>query len=99
MTRISRCGIKVASLMVAIVFLLNATGVIDQTEAARELGARGAPSSLVSYRMPVGRSIELIGGLALMFIALIEDHLVLRWGIRGKTRHDEVLIGTRQAQP
>ena len=60
-----RSGIIVARLMVAIVFLLNAIGVIDQTEAARELAARGAPSNLVPFLMLVGRSVELIGGLAL----------------------------------
>ena len=49
------------------VFLLNALGVIDQTEAARELAARGAPSNLVPFLMLVGRSVELIGGLALAF--------------------------------
>jgi len=53
--------------MISMVFLLNALGVIDQTEAARELVARGAPSNLVPFLMLVGRSVELIGGLALAF--------------------------------
>jgi len=53
--------------MISIVFLLNAVGVIDQAEAARELVARGAPSNLVPFLMLVGRSVELIGGLALAF--------------------------------
>jgi len=53
--------------MISMVFLLNALGVIDQTEAARELAARGAPSNLVPFLMLVGRSVELIGGLALAF--------------------------------
>jgi len=51
--------------MVAIVFLLNAIGIIDQTEAARELAERGARPNLVPYLMLVGRGVELIGGLAL----------------------------------
>jgi putative oxidoreductase len=62
-----RYGMVVARLMVAIVFLLNATGVIDQAEAARELAERGAPSNLVPFLMIVARSVELIGGLALLF--------------------------------
>src|SRR6202795_2784200 len=67
MERLSRYGILSARVMVAMVFLLNALGVIDQTEAARELAARGAPSNLVPFLMLVGRSVELIGGLALAF--------------------------------
>jgi len=67
MQRIYRYSITVARFMVAIVFVLNAIGVIDQTEAARELAERGAPSNLVPYLMLVGRSVELIGGLALGF--------------------------------
>jgi putative oxidoreductase len=67
MERLSRYGILIARVMISMVFLLNALGVIDQTEAARELAARGAPSSLVPFLMLVGRSIELIGGLALAF--------------------------------
>ena len=66
MQRLYRYGIILARLMVAIVFLLNATGFVDQTEAARELAQRGAPSNLVPYLMLVGRSVELIGGLALV---------------------------------
>jgi putative oxidoreductase len=65
MERFSRYGILIARIMISIVFLLNALGVIDQTEAARELAARGAPSNLVPFLMLVGRSVELIGGLAL----------------------------------
>src|SRR5260370_7998827 len=67
MERFSRYGILIARVMISMVFLLNALGVIDQTEAARELAARGAPSNLVPFPMLVGRSVELIGGLALAF--------------------------------
>ena len=67
MEQLSRYGILIARVMISIVFLLNALGVIDQTEAARELAARGAPSNLVPFLMLVGRSVELIGGLALAF--------------------------------
>ena len=67
MERLSRYGILISRVMISIVFLLNALGVIDQTEAARELVARGAPSNMVPFLMLVGRSVELIGGLALAF--------------------------------
>jgi putative oxidoreductase len=67
MERLSRYGILIARVMISMVFLLNALGVIDQTEAARELAARGASSKLVPFLMLVGRSVELIGGLALAF--------------------------------
>ena len=67
MEPLSRYGILLARVMISMVFLLNALGIIDQTEAARELVARGAPSNLVPFLMLVGRSIELIGGLALAF--------------------------------
>jgi len=67
MDRLSRYGILIARVMISMVFLLNALGVIDQAEAARELVARGAPSNLVPFLMVVGRSVELIGGLALAF--------------------------------
>ena len=67
MEPLSRYEIPIARVMISMVFLLNALGVIDQTEAARELAARGAPSNLVPFLMLVGRSVELIGGLALAF--------------------------------
>lgn len=60
-----RYGIIVARLLVSLVFLLNAIGVVDQAEAARELMERGAPANMVPFMMLVGRGIELIGGLAL----------------------------------
>jgi putative oxidoreductase len=67
MERPSRYGILIARVMISMVFLLNALGVIDQKEAARELVARGAPPNLVPFLMLMGRSVELIGGLALAF--------------------------------
>ena len=54
MERFSRYGILIARVMISMVFLLNALGVIDQTEAARELAARAAPSILVPFLMVVG---------------------------------------------
>ena len=62
----SRYGMTVARVLVATIFLLNAAGVVDQSVAARELAEHGAPPNLVPFLMGVGRSVELIGGLALV---------------------------------
>ena len=51
--QLHRYGMIIARIMVAMVFLLNAIGVIDQTQAARELAERGAPANLVPYLMLV----------------------------------------------
>jgi len=67
MERLSGYGILIGRVMISVVFLLNAVGIVDQTEAARELAARGAPPNLVPFLMLLGRTVELIGGLALAF--------------------------------
>jgi putative oxidoreductase len=67
MNRSASNVIVVGRILVAIVFILNATGIVDQTEAARELAARGAPSDLVPFLMLAARSVEFIGGVALAF--------------------------------
>jgi len=53
--------------MIAIVFILNATGVIDQTIPAREMMERGVPAVIVPWFMLAGRVLEFIAGLALAF--------------------------------
>ena len=55
MERLSRYGIPIARVMMSMVFLLNALGVIDQTEAAGEPAARGAPPNLRLLRIPERR--------------------------------------------
>ena len=60
--QLHRYSMIIARIMVATVFLLNAIGVIDQTQAARELAECGAPANLVPYLMLVGRSVELLRG-------------------------------------
>ena len=57
----------VARILVSIVFILNAVGVIDQSIPAREMAERGLPEALVPLSMFVGRSLELVAGLALAF--------------------------------
>jgi len=66
MEQVSRYGMTASRFLVAMIFLLNATGIVDQSVAARELAEHGAPPDLVPFLMLVGRSVELIGGLALV---------------------------------
>jgi uncharacterized membrane protein YphA (DoxX/SURF4 family) len=63
----ARYGLLTARLLIAVVFLLNAFGIIDQSIPARELVERGAPASLVPLIMLSGRVLELIAGFALAF--------------------------------
>jgi uncharacterized membrane protein YphA (DoxX/SURF4 family) len=65
MDRISSLGAIVARILVALVFLLNGFGVIDQSIPARQLMERGVPASLVSLVMFFGRALELAAGTAL----------------------------------
>jgi putative oxidoreductase len=52
---------------VAIVFLLNGLGVIDQARAAKELVESGAPAGLVPYLMLSARTLQVVAGLGLTF--------------------------------
>jgi putative oxidoreductase len=56
----------VARILVAMVFILNATGVIDQTIPAKEMVERGVPSAIVPGFMLAGRTLEFIAGAALI---------------------------------
>jgi hypothetical protein len=50
----------------ALVFLCNALGVVDQTRAANELAAHGAPAALVPTLIMAGRALQLVAGIALV---------------------------------
>jgi len=67
MERVSSNAAIVARMLVSNVFLLNALGIIDQSIPAKEMGERGAPEALVPLFMFLGRSVELVAGLALAF--------------------------------
>ena len=64
---LSKHGITLARVLIAIVFLLNAVGIIDQTRAAHEMIARGVPPLLAPFLMWSGRALEMVAGLALAF--------------------------------
>jgi putative oxidoreductase len=65
MYRISQIGIVAARILIAVVFVLNGFGIIDQAIPARELMERGAPVSLVPMMMLAGRVLELAAGFGL----------------------------------
>ena len=65
MEQLARYGLVTARMLVAIVFLLNGCGIIDQSLPARELAERGIPASLVPVIMLSGRALELIAGVTL----------------------------------
>ena len=47
MDRLSHGGIVAARILIAVVFVLNGLGIVDQTIPAKELMERGAPVSMV----------------------------------------------------
>jgi uncharacterized membrane protein YphA (DoxX/SURF4 family) len=53
-----------ARILVALVFLVNGLGIIDQSEALRELIQRGCPEAIAPGLLIFGRLIEVIAGLA-----------------------------------
>src|SRR5438876_581732 len=50
----------------ALIFLFNALGVVDQTRPANELAAHGAPAALVPTLIAGGRALQLVAGIALV---------------------------------
>ena len=66
MSALSENAIRFARVLIAIVFVLNAIGVIDQTIPAKELMERGVPAAIVPWFMLAARALELVAGLALV---------------------------------
>src|SRR6266852_260176 len=66
MKGLSENAIRFARVLVAIVFVLNAIGVIDQTIPAKEMMERGVPAAIVPWFMLAGRTLEFIAGFALV---------------------------------
>lgn len=50
----------------ALIFLFNGLGIVDQTRAAQELAAHGAPAALVPFLMTGGRVLQIVAGAALV---------------------------------
>ena len=66
MKALSENAIRFARVLIAIVFVLNAIGIIDQTIPAKELVERGVPATIVPWFMLAARALELVAGLALV---------------------------------
>lgn len=67
MRALSDNAIRFARVLIAIVLVLNAIGVIDQTLPAKEMMEHGAPAAIVPSFMLAGRTVELLAGFALVF--------------------------------
>jgi hypothetical protein len=67
MKSLSKNAIRLARVLIALVFVLNAIGVIDQTIPAKEMMERGVPAAIVPWLMFAGRALEFIAGVALVF--------------------------------
>jgi len=50
----------------ALIFLFNALGIVDQTRPAHELAAHGTPAALVPTLIMAGRALQLVAGIALV---------------------------------
>jgi len=66
MTALSENAIRFARVLIAMVFVLNAIGVIDQTIPAKELMEHGVPAAIVPWFMFAARALELVAGFALV---------------------------------
>jgi putative oxidoreductase len=60
-----RTLIVVARVLMAVIFLLNGLGIVDQSMAVRELAATGVPAGLVPLIMFGARALEIVAGVAL----------------------------------
>ena len=63
----SRYALVVARVLVALVFVLNGFGIIDQTIPAKEMVEHGAPAAIVPFTMLAGRVLETVAGFGLVF--------------------------------
>jgi putative oxidoreductase len=61
-----RYGEWIGRLALAMIFLLNGFGIVDQSRAAQELTAHGAPGALVPFLMIGGRVLQVVAGGALV---------------------------------
>jgi putative oxidoreductase len=56
-----------ARILVALIFLINGFGIIDQSFAVREMIARGIPANLAPAFSMAGRLVEILAGAGLVF--------------------------------
>jgi putative oxidoreductase len=65
LTGYNHYALVTARVLMAMVFLLNGFGIIDQTIPAKEMVDRGAPVAIVPPAMLAGRLVEMVAGLGL----------------------------------
>jgi putative oxidoreductase len=65
MDRRYRNTMVLARVLMAVIFLLNGLGIVNQSMAAKELAATGLPAALVPLMMYGARTLEVVAGLAL----------------------------------
>ena len=63
----SRYALVLARVLVALVFILNGFGIIDQSIPAKEMVEHGAPAAIVPFAMLAGRVLETVAGFGLVF--------------------------------
>ncbi len=63
---VRRYGLPVSRALIALIFLLNGFGVIDQSRAAQEMVERGVPEQAAPLFMMVGRLAQVLAGVALL---------------------------------
>jgi len=51
-----------ARVLLAVIFLLNGFGIINQAIPAKEMIERGVPLGIVSFAMFAGRFLEIVAG-------------------------------------
>jgi len=67
MQRSSRWLLISARVLLAVVFLLNGFGIINQAIPAKEMMERGVPPTVVPFAMFAGRFLEIVAGFGLAF--------------------------------
>lgn len=65
MDRYNRGLMIVARILVAMVFILNGFGIINQAIPAKEMMERGVPAAIVPLFMIAGRLLEIVAGFGL----------------------------------
>ena len=66
LTAMAPFGAIAARFCLALIFLANGLGVVDQSRAASELAAHGMPTALVPVFMLAGRALQIVAGTALV---------------------------------
>lgn len=65
MERSTRWFLICARVLMALVFLLNGFGIINQAIPAKEMMERGVPPAVVPFAMFAGRFLEIVAGFGL----------------------------------